>query len=552
MNNTLLQHFRDIEDPKYTALKERVIQNIEQNNGESSEIRQFLIIEEIMSILDYLITYVRNVIRMGFATEEYTKELNLLYDYDEENQQQYNSTISKISVLLKSAFPTELRPYKFYLHRILAEHPVDSTIDMSKYKKISSSLEQYQTIINNHSLGEESLSDVFWSHRNHTLIYQNTDDATLLAAINSSCDSISSLYDNIKMYQYDSARSKGFSSPLEYIADKYCISYNTIDYMLYQTTNYSNHISRFLNRFDEFGFFSQENFLLSIMNPAKLNALSFPIENALDLLEKCFSELDQQFGEMIRSAKSENWIDWEKRPGKLTGSYTNVIPFCKKSIISMSFDGSISDVCKLAHELGHAYHGLCVSEFSFYNTDFSVITAEMFGLFCENYALLFLAKRFMSQCDSTAWKSEFYCNALRTFMINLTAFHFEKESFDNVKANMQSPTETYCHVIDRLGLHQDDDLQPYDWMFRSQNFFPDFYYYNFVYVIGEATAISLIYNLIKKEVHFSSIKKMLVQSGVNNVDSLFSSINQDLTSPAVYDIIKALDSIWTEMFDNSN
>lgn len=549
MNNTLLQHFRDIDDPKYTSLKKRVICNIKQYNAMSNEIQKFLTIEETTGILDYLITFVRNVIRMGFASEKYTEELNLLYDYDEENQQQYNTTITKISDFFKSTLPTELQPYEFYLHRVLTERPVDSTVDMSKYKTIADSLEQYQTIINDHSFGEESLSDAFWSHRNRSHICQNTDDAALLAAINNSCDSISSLYAYIKMYQYDLARSNGFGSPLEYIADKYCISDNAIDTMLHHTINYSNHISGFLKRFDEFGFSSQEKLLLSITNPAKLNALSFSIEKALDLLEECFSELDQQFGEMIRSAKNENWIDWEKRSGKLTGSYTNVIPFCKKSIISMNFDGSISDICKLAHELGHAYHGLCVCEFSFYNTDFSVITAEMFGLFCENYAFLFLAKRFMSPIESSAWKSEFYCNALRTFMINLTAFHFEKESFDNVKNDVQLPTEIYCLVLDRLGLHQSDGFQSYDWMFRSQNFFPDFFYYNFVYVIGEAIALSSIYSLINKEINFSSIKKMLIHSGIDNVDNLFHSINQDLTSPNIYDIISILDHLWNESFN---
>lgn len=551
LNNTLLQHFGDIEDPRYMALKRQATHNIEQYNSQLNEIQQFLIIEKTTSILDYLITYVRNAIRMGFGTDKYTKELDLLYDYDEENHQQYNIVISKISDLLKSGLPIELQQYKFYLHRILSRHSPDFKVDMSKYKKISFSLERYQAIINDNSFGEKNLSEAFWSYRNKIKTSQPKDNKSLLSAINNSCNSISELYKYIKMYQFDLACSNGFKSPLKYIADKYCISYNAITIMLEQTINYSDCISIFLKRFDEFDL-SENKFLFSIMNPVKLNVLTFSINEALNLLEECFNELDQQFGEMILTAKSENWIDWEKRSGKLTGSYTNVIPFCKKSIISMNFDGSISDVCKLAHELGHAYHGLCVSEHSFYNTDFSVITAEMFGLFCENYALLFLTKRFMQPCEVKAWKSEFYFNALRTFLINLTAFHFEKESFDNVKRNLQSPTETYCLVLNRLGLHQNDDFQQYDWMFRSQNFFPDFFYYNFVYVIGEAIALSSIYSLIKNEVHFSSIKKMLVQSGIDNVDNLFNSINQDLTSSTVYDIISLLDHLWNELFDNTN
>ena len=70
----------------------------------------------------------------------------------------------------------------------------------------------------------------------------------------------------------------------------------------------------------------------------------------------------------------------------------------------MSFDGSISDICKLAHELGHAYHGKCISSQKYFDTDFSVVTAEIFGLFCENYILCYLIRNIMKKDELILWK----------------------------------------------------------------------------------------------------------------------------------------------------
>lgn len=549
MNNTLLQHFNGIHDVAYISLKKIAIDNIAKCNTTLDGMKQFTTIERTEEILDYLITYVRNIIRMGFSTEEIDCELNTLYNYDDKNQELFNAIISKLSTPIKSGIPTELKQYEFYLKRIITDHTTDDSIDLSVYKDVHSSLEQYQALINKSAYDGENISDIFLSYQDSNTTNRQEMKALLHKGITEVEFELSSLYMRIKTYQYDLAASYGFNNPLEYIANKYCISYDTIEYMLSQTTNYKENIARFICRFDEFGI-DQCDVLSCIMKPNKLKPFSLSFNETLDILEECFGRLDCEFGKMIYAAKVENWIDWEKRKGKLNGSYTNVIPFCKKSIISMSFDGSISDICKLAHELGHAFHGICVSEHSFYNTDFSVITAEMFGLFCENYALLYLMKHYMKPCDVKEWKREFYCNGLRTFLHNLIAFHFENKSFHSVKRSHQTPTDIYDSVLMDLGVKQEEDIQPYEWLFRSQNFFPDFFYYNFVYVIGEIVSLSLINDLVRKEIDFNAIKEMLTQSGIDNVDRLFDSINQNLHSASIYNIIRTLDQLWDASLDN--
>ena len=543
LNNTLLNHFDGICDENYILLKQKVIENLNMCNVIKDEIEAFKTVEQSAEILDYLITYIRNIIRMGFSDDKLNVELDVLYDYDDKNQMILNQMLPKLKIILEQGKSDILNDYNFFFKRISAEHTDFSVDCLPEYKDISFVLEHYQNAISKQVDGKESIADLF-------LLYQVSDNLSrkdmrdgLLREIQNLEESITHLFWFVKNYQNTLSKSYNFDSPLEYIAKKYCISCKTVESVYAQTKKCKQKVSEFNNRFEEFGLKNQ-NIIYLTMSLPKLNVINFSFSEAMKLLEDCFMALDTDFGKMVHKAKLEEWIDWEKRPGKLNGSYTNIIPFCKKSIISMSFDGSISDVCKLAHELGHAFHGICVSDHSFFNTDFSVITAEMFGLFCENYALIFLAKKFMKSEYKKKWKDEFYFNALRTYYSNLIAFHFEKRSFDSLKDVSISPTEIYRDTLFCLGLKQNDDIEEYGWMFRSQNFFPDYFYYNFVYIIGEAVSLSLIEMLMKEKIDFKSIREVLNQSGVDNVDNLFSIINQDLHSEEIYDIINTLDRIW--------
>ena len=50
----------------------------------------------------------------------------------------------------------------------------------------------------------------------------------------------------------------------------------------------------------------------------------------------------------------------------------------------MNFDGSLSSVLTLAHELGHAYHGLHVENHLPLNWDYPMPVAETASIFNEN------------------------------------------------------------------------------------------------------------------------------------------------------------------------
>ncbi|WZU00576.1 M3 family metallopeptidase [Erysipelothrix sp. D19-032] len=86
-------------------------------------------------------------------------------------------------------------------------------------------------------------------------------------------------------------------------------------------------------------------------------------------------------------AYDEKWIDFLPREGKRGGAFCSNQPQIKQSRILTNFDGSMSDIITLAHELGHAYHGMLIEDLSILNTDYTMPVAETASTFCENIVL---------------------------------------------------------------------------------------------------------------------------------------------------------------------
>src|SRR5690606_6766720 len=86
-------------------------------------------------------------------------------------------------------------------------------------------------------------------------------------------------------------------------------------------------------------------------------ATTWTWEQAEDFIREQFGAYSRRMAEFAERAFRERWIDAEPRSGKEGGAYcTQIRP--GESRVLMNFDGSLSSISTLAHELGHAYHNL--------------------------------------------------------------------------------------------------------------------------------------------------------------------------------------------------
>jgi oligoendopeptidase F len=80
---------------------------------------------------------------------------------------------------------------------------------------------------------------------------------------------------------------------------------------------------------------------------------------------------------------AKNWVDWEPRAGKRPGGFCTSSMLSKESRIFMTYNESLGDVLTLAHETGHAYHGLMMRDVRPYARGYPMTLAETASTFGE-------------------------------------------------------------------------------------------------------------------------------------------------------------------------
>ena len=79
------------------------------------------------------------------------------------------------------------------------------------------------------------------------------------------------------------------------------------------------------------------------------------IEESQKYIVEGLSVMGEDYQEMIRTAYRERWMDFAQNQGKSTGGFC-ASPYGSHSFILLTWQGQMSDVFTLAHELGHAGH----------------------------------------------------------------------------------------------------------------------------------------------------------------------------------------------------
>ncbi|MDD7463167.1 MAG: oligoendopeptidase F [Anaerococcus sp.] len=100
------------------------------------------------------------------------------------------------------------------------------------------------------------------------------------------------------------------------------------------------------------------------------------IEKAEELILDGLSVLGEDYGEILKKAFSDRWIDYAQNIGKRTGAFA-ASPYKSHPFIMTTYNNQMSQVMTLAHELGHAGHFyLANAAQACVNTDVSMYFVE--------------------------------------------------------------------------------------------------------------------------------------------------------------------------------
>ncbi|WP_293911971.1 M3 family oligoendopeptidase [Deinococcus sp.] len=258
-------------------------------------------------------------------------------------------------------------------------------------------------------------------------------------------------------------------------------------------------------------------------------------------VEESFRSYSPRLGDFAARAFRENWIDVPPRDGKAGGA------FCMnwtlgESRILLNHAPSLSKTMTLAHELGHAYHNLCLAGRTPLQRDHPMTLAETASIFCETI----VQRRALA---SATGQERLY--VLETMLIGHaqvvvdihSRFLFESAVFEGREKREfaaaelcalmeQAQQDTYGEVL--------SSLHPYAWASKSHYYSSSFY--NYPYTFGLLFGLGLYARYQTDPDAFrAQYDDLLSRTGMESAASLAAEFGVDIRDEAFW--VSSLDVI---------
>ena len=206
-------------------------------------------------------------------------------------------------------------------------------------------------------------------------------------------------------------------------------------------------------------------------------------DEAEGFIRENFGRYSSRMRDFAERTFRERWIDAPPRIGKEGGAYcTGIRP--GESRVMMNFDGSFTSVSTLAHELGHAYHNLCLEGRTPLQSETPSTLAETASIFCET--LTFDAA--LERADRDERLALLDTSLERDLMVVVdihTRFLFEKAVFEK-RAERDLTVSEFNALMTAAQRETYGDgletLHPYMWAVKGHYYGPTFY--NYPYTFG--------------------------------------------------------------------
>lgn len=347
-------------------------------------------------------------------------------------------------------------------------------------------------------------------------------------------DAVAYALNSIKLETISDCQLRGYASPLDRTLKNSDMKRETLDAMLGAMDEYLPLFWKYLRtKAKMLGYENGLPFYEMFAPMGKVNK-KYTTEEARDYLVKLFTAFNPEEGAMIAEAFDNEWIDFYPRDGKAGGAFCAGVECIGQSRILTNFDGTFGDIETLAHELGHAYHNLCIADHRPLNHDYSMPVAETASTFNECVTMAYAIANAESKDEKMALIEEqlqgvtqIICDIYSRYRFETMVFQHREEQFMDAATlcdfMLEAQKQSYGDGLDHNLLH------PYMWVCKSHYYGPTFY--NFPYAFGGLFARGLYAQYEKEGADFiPKYKKLLHTTPVATVEDTALVAGIDLTS----------------------
>ena len=352
-------------------------------------------------------------------------------------------------------------------------------------------------------------------------------------------DAVAFSLNSIKAQVLTECELRGFASPLAMTLHNAHMKQETLDALLHTMQSYMPKFHAYLKRKAELLGYKNGLPWYELFAPLGEETKTYRVEEAKEYLLKHFRPFAEDMADMMERAFDENWIDFFPRKGKVGGAFCANLSGVKQSRVLTNYDGALGDIVTLAHELGHAYHGMMIENHRPLNTDYSMPVAETASTFNENIIMNAAIEEAKGQEKITLIENQLQdltqviCDIYSRFLFEKTVFEKRKDSFmfaDELEAIMiETQKQAYGDGLDP------DYLHPYMWICKSHYYSSGLSFYNFPYAFGALFARGLIVKYQQeKDAFVPKYRELLKATTISSVEDVAAMADIDLCDEAFW------------------
>lgn len=289
-----------------------------------------------------------------------------------------------------------------------------------------------------------------------------------------------------------------------------------------------------------------------IYAPHRVEQKRFRYPDAVRMVLDAYRTFSPKLADLAERVFRDRHIDAKTRPGKLSGAYCySVVPGLTPYVL-LNFTGEARDIATMAHELGHAVHGMMASHhsvFTFHATLPLAETASVFGERILSDALISQERnKAVRQSLLLSQLDDLYATVLRQAYFVL----FEQTAHEMIAngATVQDLAASYLESLRRQfgrAVRVPDEFR-WEWLTIPHLFASPFYCY--AYSFGNLLVLAL-YRTYKEQglAFIPRYLALLAAGGSKNPQEILSEVGVDMKSKAFWqsgfetikDIIEQLD-----------
>ena len=314
-------------------------------------------------------------------------------------------------------------------------------------------------------------------------------------------DAVAACLNGIKGEVITICKMRGYKSPLEQSLLNSRMDRETLDAMLSAMKESFPSFRRYFKKKGELLQKDNGMTFYDLFAPIGNADMDFPYEKGQNFVYENFKTFSNSLADYAKQAFDNNWIDVKPREGKVGGAFCHNIHAIGESRFMLNYGDKFSDVITLAHELGHGYHGQCLTNESILNSDYPMPIAETASTFCETIVKK-AAIKFASKEEAFSILESEISDCAQVIVDIYSRFFFESELFKNREnaslsveelnsLMLAAQKESYGDALDERYLH------PYMWICKPHYYDSEYNFYNFPYAFGLLFAKGLYAKYLK-------------------------------------------------------